>query len=328
MINAHLNKMPVEKALQLAEQRYMNRKKKKPVSLLSLNEVSTAEIKRLIQCALVAKRSPGLQRETLSGKSIVMLFQKTSTRTRCSFERAARSLGADSSYVDWKSSNFVLADLEDEIRVLSRYYDLVVARVNHHETLRVMAEHSEVPIINGLCDRMHPCQALADFMTISEYFGSPRDLTITYIGDGNNVCRSLIHGAVHFECRVNLCTPENYSLDEDTLTEAGDRVRIFKEPQQAVMDADIIYTDTWVSMGDEGESGERLAAFKGYQVNRQLLSQAPSHCLVMHCLPAHPGYEITADVLRSARSIVFDQAENRQYVQQAVMLWLLVHLPM
>ena len=311
------------KALALAEQRHKAALAKKPKGFTSLAALETPTIQTLIDAALAVKKHPQCWTTILAGKHVALLFEKTSTRTRCSFETGVREMGGDVSYLDWKTSNFVLADLADEAKCLSRYYDIIMARVMKNETIQTMAAYSESPVINGLCDREHPCQALADFMTMAEYFGrNLAGLKLTFIGDGNNVCRSLVHGASKLGVKVTLCAPDGYALDAQTVKEAGALVSFASTPHEAVADADVIYTDTWVSMGDEAEATKRLKAFAGYQVDESVLAAAPLHALVMHCLPAHPGQEIAASVLRGPRSIVFDQAENRKHAQKAVMAWL------
>ncbi|HEX4208449.1 MAG TPA: ornithine carbamoyltransferase [Ktedonobacteraceae bacterium] len=318
-----IDKIKRDKAFELAEQRFRARMKRKPRSFLSLEDLKSSEMKNIIHRGIEMKNKPGIFSTALHDMSIALLFQKTSTRTRCSFENAAVELGAFPSYIDWKTSNFVLADLCDEVKVLSRYYDLIVARVLKHETLAIMAQEGEVPVVNGMCDREHPCQALSDFMTITEYFGDDLDgLRIAYLGDGNNVCRSLVHGAIHMGVQVNLCSPEHYALDDETVAAGKGLITRVTDPIAAVSDADIIYTDTWVSIGDEAEMQERISAFKPYQINAPLIASAPSQVLFMHCLPAHPDQEVTSDILRSSRSLVFDQAENRGHTQKALLEWL------
>jgi ornithine carbamoyltransferase len=318
-----IEKAQKNQAFELAEQRFSERLKRKPRSFLSLKDLTPSEMKSIVRRGLEMKNKPDDFSTALHGMSIALLFQKTSTRTRCSFENAAVEMGAFPSYIDWKTSNFVLADLCDEIKVLSRYYDLIVARVLKHETLVTMAQESEIPVVNGMCDIEHPCQALSDFMTITEYFGDNLDgVRIAYLGDGNNVCRSLVHGAIHMGVQVNLCSPARYALDDETVAAGRGLVTRVTNPADAVRDVDIIYTDTWVSIGEEAEMQERLSAFKPYQINAQLLASAPSRVLFMHCLPAHPGQEVTPDILRSPRSLVFDQAENRNYAQKALLQWL------
>lgn len=307
-------------AVELAMTRYKNSLSLKPASFLSLEKIAAGEMKNIIKSAHDMKKSPNDYRSTLKNKSVALLFQKTSTRTRCSFENAVNELGGFASYIDWRTSNFVLADLQDEIKVLSRYYNLIMARVMHHETLATMAAHSEVPIINGLCNLYHPCQALSDFMTMTEYFGiNLNGLRVAYIGDGNNVCRSLAHGAIHMGVELTLCSPKGYKLDAATIASGHGSIVKINDPYDAVWDADVIYTDTWISMGDEAEAQERLAAFQDYQITENLFEAAPKHALFMHCLPAHPGQEVAPEVLRGPRSIVLDQAENRKHAQKALM---------
>jgi ornithine carbamoyltransferase len=318
-----IEKLEKNNAFELAEQRFSERMQRKPHSFVSLEDLTSSEMKSIIRGAIEMKNNPGDFSTVLYGMSIALLFQKTSTRTRCSFEKAALELGAFPSYIDWQTSNFVRADLCDEVKVLSRYYDLLVARVLKHETIVTMARESEIPVVNGMCDIEHPCQALSDFMTITEYFGENLDgLRIAYIGDGNNVCRSLVHGAIHMGAKINLCSPERYALDDATVAAGRGLVTRFTHPADAVRNADVIYTDTWVSIGEEAETQERLATFQPYQINAQLLASAPARVLFMHCLPAHPGQEVTPDILRSPRSLVFDQAENRCHAQKSLLAWL------
>jgi ornithine carbamoyltransferase len=310
-------------ALQLARLRHAQRTARRPRSLLAIDELDAAELDALAALGLEMKRRPADFADALAGASIALLFQKTSTRTRCAFEAAAREMGGHASYLDWSRSNFVLADLRDEAVVLSRFHDLVVARVDRHETLRVMADHGEVPVVNGLCDRHHPCQAISDMVTLREYFGADlRGLRLTWIGDGNNVCRSLVQAAALLGIETTLCSPAGHRLDEASVRAAGALVREEDDPRAAVAGADVVYTDTWVSMGQEGELAERLRRFAPLRVDAALMAAAGPQALFMHCLPAHPGQEVSAEVLRSPRSIVFDQAENRKHAQKALLLWL------
>jgi ornithine carbamoyltransferase len=218
------------------------------------------------------------------------------------------------------TSNFTLADLRDEVRVLSRYVDIIMARVNRHDDLLLMKEHSEVPVVNGLSDLQHPCQALADLMTIKEYFTALDGLTIAYIGDGNNVCNSLIEAATLAGMRIRVASPVQYRPDPKACAFAGSALTLHTDPYEAVQDADVIYTDTWVSMGSEGEREERVRALSSFQVNRRLVSSAPVHALIMHCLPAHREEEITTEVITSPNCVIFDQAENRRHVQKFLLL--------
>jgi ornithine carbamoyltransferase len=310
--------------LALAARRDAERRAVRPRSFITLDDIDARALAGVVDRGLEIKRRPGHYAAALAGRAIALLFQKTSTRTRCAFAAAARETGAQAEYLDWSRSNFVLAELRDEIAVMSRYYDLIVARVDDHDALRVMAAHSDVPVVNGLCDRHHPCQAVADMLTLKEYFGADlRGLRLAYVGDGNNVCRSLVQAATCFGIEVSLSSPAGYELDEVTACQAGALLRRVADPRAAVEGADVVYTDTWVSIGQEAELDARRAALAGWQVNARLMDAAPGHALFMHCLPAHPGLEVTAEVLRSPRSIVLDQAENRKHAQKALLAWLL-----
>jgi len=311
-------------ALALATGRATRREAVRPRSFVTLDDLDAAALAHVVAQGLAIKRRPADHATALAGRAIALLFQKTSTRTRCSFEAAAREMGAQADYLDWSRSNFVLADLRDEIAVMSRYCDLVVARVDRHDTLRTLAAHADVPVVNGLCDRHHPCQALADVLTLQEYFGTDlRGLRLAYVGDGNNVCRSLVQAATRFGVEVAVSSPAGYELDDVTAGAGGALVRREADPRAAVAGADVVYTDTWVSMGQESQLAERRAAFAGWQVDARLMDAASPDALFMHCLPAHPGLEVTAEVLRSPRSVVLDQAENRKHVQKALLAWLL-----
>lgn len=310
-------------ALARAARRDAERRAVRPHSFVTLDDIDARALAHVVDHGLEIKRRPGQYAAALAGRAVALLFQKTSTRTRCSFAAAARESGAQVDYLDWSRSNFVLAELRDEIAVMSRYYDLIVARVDCHESLRVMAAHSEVPIVNGLCDRHHPCQAVSDMLTLKEYFGADlRGLRLAYIGDGNNVCRSLVQAATRFGVEVTLSSPVGHELDDVSASQGGALIRRVADPRAAVEGVDVVYTDTWVSMGQEAELAARQAALAGWQVDASLMDAAPRHALFMHCLPAHPGLEVTAEVLRSPRSIVLDQAENRKHAQKALLAWL------
>jgi len=319
-----------DRARRLLEERRTVRRGKPERSLLTLADLTRDELAELLAGGLDVKRRPARYASALAGKSVGLLFQKTSTRTRVSFEIGVGEMGGQPLYLDWRSSNFTLADLGDEIRVLSRYVDLVMARVYDHRDLVVMRDHSEVPIINGLCNLYHPCQGLADYMTIQEYFGELAGLRIAYVGDGNNVCHTLMIGAGKAGMEIAVAYPPGYSPDAAIVTrvrEEGGAVRLTHDPAEAVAGADVVYTDTWISMGDEAERETRLKAFADYQVSRELLALAADHALVMHCLPAHRGYEITSEALDSRGSVVYDQAENRKHAQKFLMAWILEAVP-
>lgn len=320
----------VERARRRVAERHGSRRGKPERSFLSLADLDPEEMRQLLDGGLAAKRDPTRFATALAGRSVALLFQKTSTRTRVSFEVGVAEMGGQALYLDWRSSNFTLADLEDEIHVLSRYVDLVMARVYDQADLELMRDHSEVPVINGLSDLYHPCQGLADYLTIREYFGELEGLKIAYVGDGNNVCHTLIHGASKVGMRISVAYPKGYSPDARVVTtarQAGATVELTDSPRQAVAGADVVYTDTWISMGDEAQRDARLKAFAGFQVDADLLAAAPDHALVMHCLPAHRGYEISSAALDLPRSVVFDQAENRKHAQKFLMAWMLETVP-
>lgn len=290
-------------------------------SILSVLDLSQAQFMACIEGALSIQKNPSRYTTMLSGLSVALLFKKTSTRTRTSFELGLSEMGAHCVFVDWKSSNFILAEIKDEIHALSRYADLIIARMSTHTELQEMRQNSESPIINGMCDQFHPCQALGDMVTIRSYFGTLRGVTIAYVGDGNNVCHSLIHAAALAGINLIVSTPDNYRPSSQVIMDAqqlGGTITLVSDPKQAVRNADVIYTDTWISIGHETETDRRLSAFSSYQVNAALIACAPRHSVVMHCLPAHREQEITSGVLDSDRCIVFDQAENRKHAQKCL----------
>lgn len=280
-----------------------------PMNLLTLKEWDPPTLSFVLDSALALKKNPGMHASSLSGKSLAMLFEKTSTRTRMSFEVAMTQLGGHALYIDWKTTQLGHAALKDEIRCIERYADLIMARVVSHQSLDTMAQYGRKPIINGLSDLHHPCQALADLLTLRERLGDLSGRKLAYIGDGNNVCNSLIIAAHLAGMEIAVATPPGFEPMEkpDLLT---------TDPKQAAAGAHAVYTDTWVSMGQEKEKAKRMKIFPPYQVNMALLGSA----LFMHCLPAYRGLEVTDEVLDSAQSVVFDQAENRLHAQKAVLL--------
>lgn len=297
-------------------------------NLLTIKDLSEQEILSLINLADLIKHNRENYTSALKGKSIILLFQKTSTRTRISFENGMYQLGGNAIYIDWRSTNIHLGSLKDEIKCMASYTDLIMARVYEHKTLEVIQEASRVPVINGLSDMYHPCQILADLMTIYEIFQSFDDLKISWVGDGNNVCNSLIIGCVKLNIPIFVATPKKYQPHPQVLywvkkEKKSKYLTLFEDPKKAVANVDIIYTDTFVSMGQEDETDERLKIFKNYQVNQELLNYNKGKPYIMHCLPAHRGIEITDEVLDSKNSIVFQQAENRLHLQKALMIKLL-----
>lgn len=294
-------------------------------SFLTIGDLTREEVARILEGGIDVKQNPGKYADTLRGLSVGLLFQKTSTRTRVSFEIGVGEMGGQPLYVDWRTSNFTLADLHDEIKVFSRFVDLVMARVYAHSDLELMKKHSEVPVINGLSDFAHPCQGLTDYMTVLEHFGALEGLKLAYVGDGNNVCHSLIEGAAKTGVRIAVATPAGYAPSEAVVAaaRAETTVELFDRPEEAVAGADVVYTDTWISMGEEDQKETKMKAFAGYCVDERLLSGAEPHALVMHCLPAHRGYEISDGAMDALHSVVYDQAENRKHLQKYLMGWIM-----
>ncbi|MCG3253027.1 MAG: ornithine carbamoyltransferase [Candidatus Heimdallarchaeota archaeon] len=265
-------------------------------------------------------------------KSLGMMFEKTSTRTRVSFETGIWELGGQPLFLSFRDTQLVGTGeaTSDTSQVLSRYLGGIMARVYKHKTLTDFAEHSSIPIINGLCDLYHPCQILADLQTIREHKGKLKGLKLVYVGDGNNVAHSLMIGCTKMGMNVTIVCPDDYKPDseitkrvEKIAEKMGTKLVITKDVPTGVKDADVIYTDTWISMGDETQKEIRLKAFKEYTVDKKLMSYAKNDAIFLHCLPAHRGYEVTDEVIDSKQSVVFDEAENRKHSQKAVMLALM-----
>ncbi len=290
--------------------------------LLSITDLEAEDIRLLIADAVSLKAQGWL--DMLSGKSLAIMFEKPSLRTRVSFELAMRQLGGEAIYLS--PAEVGLGGREsvpDVARVLSRYVDAITARTFSHQTLEGLAEYSAVPVINALSDWEHPCQALADLLTITEKKGELQGLTLAFVGDGNNVARSLILAASLSGMNFRIASPAGYAIDEETLnlarSNSADGVLCTDEPRLAVEGADIVYTDVWASMGQEDEAKKRRKAFAGYQVDAALFSLAKPDAIFMHDLPAHRGEEVTDEVIDGARSVVFDQAENRLHAQKALL---------
>jgi len=230
-------------------------------------------------------------------------------------------LGGHAIFLDWNTTNFKLGGIKDEIKSIARYCNMIMARVYDHKDIEQMAKFSDVPVINGLSDFNHPCQAIADLMTIKESHGMLEGLKLAYIGDGNNVCNSLIMGCAKVGMKISIACPKGYEPDKIAVDYAKEKkadIEITNDPKKAIEEADIIYTDTWVSMGQEAEKEKRIKDFKRFQLNKELIKD--SNASIMHCLPAHEGYEITRDIIESKNSIIFDQAENRMHAQKAIIL--------
>jgi ornithine carbamoyltransferase len=299
---------------------------------LGVADLSASEIMDLLGQAIELKRELkfGHTYDFLSGKAAALVFQKPSLRTRVSFEMAMLQLGGNALYLS--PAEIQLGQREgipDAARVLSRYVDTIVARVFLHSDVAELAENSSVPVINALSDREHPCQILADLMTLLERRGSLRGLKLAYVGDGNNVAASLAIAATRLGIELRLACPDGYEPDPSVLEEAASQhsgsVELFRDPREAVHGAEAVYTDAWYSMGQEGEADLRQPVFRPYQVNRELMALADPGAVAMHCLPAHRNQEITDEVLDGPASIVYDQAENRLHVQKALLMRLLAH---
>jgi len=298
--------------------------------LLSLRDLTSREILHLIERAraLKQKRQSGNLPQVLSGRVLGLIFMKPSTRTRVSFETAMGRLGGQSLFMTANDLQLSRQEpLADTARVLSRYLDALVIRTFAHADVEELARHATIPIINGLTDRYHPCQVLADLQTIQEKRGSLDDLKVAWIGDGNNVAHSWINAAAMLGFTLYLACPPEYPPDNEILDwaqrEGLGSIHLVHEVKAAVSSADVLYTDVWASMGQEGEEDERKKVFRSFQINEELLAAAPSHAMVLHCLPAHRGEEITAGVLDGPQAAVFDQAENRMWLQMALLEWIM-----
>lgn len=298
-------------------------------NLLSIADLNRGDIERLIEQALLMKRDH--RGALLSGKTLALLFEKPSLRTKVSFDLAMHELGGHCIYLSPEEVGMGKREsVADVARVLSRYVDGIASRTFSQETLRIMADYSSVPVINALSDLEHPCQALADLLTIYERKGNLRGVTIAFIGDGNNVANSLMLAACLVGMNFRLACPPGYEIQEPILNKgkkfagrSGSQIQLMNDPQEAVKKADVIYTDVWISMGQEGEAKKRRLDFSDYQVDKKLLDSAKRNVLLMHPLPAHHGDEISTGLLDDPRSAVFDQAENRLHLQKAVLAKLL-----
>jgi ornithine carbamoyltransferase len=303
----------------------------KKQDFLTLQEFTKDEIWQLLKSTKKFKEKTvkGKEANKLEGKSVALLFQKPSTRTRVSFEVAIHQLGGHSVYLGYAESQMGRGEsTADTARVLSRYVDCVVARVNKHEDLEEMAEYASIPVINALSDLHHPCQAVADLYTVWEKFGTLEGLKVAYVGDGNNVCNSLLVGCSKLGVDVSVACPQGYEPDngvqkmaKTNAIDSGSKIQILHEPLEAVKNADVVYTDTFVSMGDEAERETRLKTFlPKYKVTSDLFKHASKDALFMHCLPAHRNEEVTDEVMDGTHSAIWDQAENRLHTSKAILV--------
>ena len=299
--------------------------------MCSVADLSSGEVRAILKLGHDVKRNPREYRHALDAKQMVLMFEKASLRTRLSFEAGINTLGGSAIFVDQTSSPLGEREsIADVARNVERWVDVIVLRTYAHDTITEMAANSRVPVINALSDFEHPCQALADFMTIEERFGTAAGINFTYVGDGNNVCHSLMLTGAQLGANVTVATPRGYSPDIEIVTLARDialanncEIRLLQDPQAAVEGADAVYTDVCVSMGFEHESTKREPIFRPFQVNEALMAKASSHAVFMHCLPARRNAEVTDAVLDGPQSIAFDQAENRLHAQKALLLLLL-----
>jgi len=298
--------------------------------LVSIRDLSAEEIEELFE---LASKLKGKELNTAGGKTLVLVFEKPSLRTRVTFSVAWFQLGGRVIYL--APSDIGLGKREsvpDVARNLSRWVDAISARTFAHRTVEELAEYASIPVVNALSDAEHPCQALADFLTIHDHLGRTRGIKLAYFGDGNNVCHSLMLTAAKLGARMVIAGPEGYEPDEEFLKAAQDEaarsgaeITITHEPQEAAKDADVIYTDVWASMGQEAQAAERRPLFAPFQVNADLLAEAKPNVLVEHCLPAHRDEEITSEVLDGPNSVVLDEAENRLHIQKAILYKLLLN---
>jgi len=301
------------------------------VHLINFKELSGQQLMEIIDKAIEVKHNPEKYRTALDGKSLAMIFQKTSTRTRVSFEVAMTQLGGHALYIDWRTTNFTIADVYDEIQYLSRNVDCIMARLLRNADLQVMAKASRVPVINGCDEKYHPSQAIADLMTMKEKRKTLKGLKLVYVGIHNNVCNSLIEGCTKTGVQITTVTPifNEPSRDEELLENAK-KTGLWKtttDVKEAVKDADFVYTDTWVDMEFfqdpkfAAEKEKRIKLMMPFQINKELLEG--SNAYIMHDMPIHRGYEISADIIESPNSIIYEQSENRLYSAKAILLKLL-----
>ncbi len=303
---------------------------KKP-DLISIQDLTPGEVEGILDLTSAVKTHPRDFSKALDGKQVVLMFEKPSLRTRLTFEVGIRSLGGSSLFVDQRGSRIDEREkLSDVAHNLERWMDGIVLRTYEHSTVTEMAKNASIPVVNGLSDLEHPCQALADYFTLKEKFGNLKKVKLAYVGDGNNVAHSLLLTAAMLGSKIAIATPVCYEPRHEIVLQAceiaahtGAQIDITSDVAQAVKGANAIYTDVWASMGQESEAAERKSIFEPYQVNSKLMSLAAADAFFMHCLPAHRGDEVTDEVIDSAASIVFDEAENRLHVQKSILLLLM-----
>ena len=294
---------------------------------LSLLDLSADELNGLLKRAAELKQLQHNKQDhtTLSGHVLAMVFEKSSTRTRVSFEAGMNQLGGSALFLSPRDTQLGRGEpIEDTARVLSSMVDILMVRTFEHEKITTLAEYSSVPVINGLTDLEHPCQLLADLQTWYEHRDTIQGATVTWVGDGNNMCHSWIHAAQLLDFKLNIACPEGYDPDNAILQAAGPHAEVIRDPLMASKNSNLLVTDVWASMGQEDEQDDRAGTFEPYQVNKELMATADSEALFMHCLPAHRGEEVTAEVIDGPQSVVWNEAENRLHSQKALLEFLLL----
>ena len=293
---------------------------KQPRHFISLLDLTSDGFRALIERAIMLKHVRDHDYQPLKGQVLGMIFEKSSTRTRVSFETGMAHFGGHALFLSPRDTQLGRGEpIEDSAKVISRMVDCVMLRTHAHETVTKFAENSRVPVINGLTDKEHPCQLLADMQTYFEHRGDIHGKTVAWIGDGNNMCHSYIHAAMILDFTLHIAAPEGYLPDAEIVAMGGERVKFFANPIDAAKDVDLVVTDVWASMGQEQEQKLREVAFKNYQVDANVMAAAKSDALFMHCLPAHRGEEVSAEVIDGAQSVIFDEAENRLHAQKALL---------
>ncbi len=296
----------------------------KPRHFISLLDLTGEEFRNLISRATELKFNRQPDYQPLKGRVLAMIFEKSSTRTRVSFESGMSHFGGSAIFLSPRDTQLGRGEpLQDSAKVISSMVDCIMLRTDKHETVTTFSEFSRVPVINGLTDREHPCQLLADMQTFFELRGDIKGKTVAWIGDGNNMCHSYIHAAMVLEFNLNIACPPGYQPDPAIVTAAGDRIKLFDTALAAAADTDLCVTDVWASMGQEQEQRQREIAFKDYQINQNILNAANHDALFMHCLPAHRGEEVSAEVIDGPQSVVFEEAENRLHAQKALLEFLM-----
>lgn len=299
--------------------------------LICTSLLQSSDIERIYAVARQLKRGRDVHTQVLKNKRLAMIFEKDSLRTRFTFDIGMNDLGGSVSFMDHRDARIGSREsVKDIAKNLERWCHAIVARTFKHKVLEDLAAAADIPVVNGLSDHVHPCQALSDFFTLTEKWDTLRGKTLTFVGDGNNTCHALIHTAVKLGVHIRVCSPEGYEPNSRVVNEAmrcahetGAEVQILNDPQQAVDGADAVYTDVWASMGQEDEIEERNGIFAAYQVDAELMARAKPNALFLHCLPAHRGKEVAADVMDGPQSVVYDIAENRLHVQKAILALLI-----